>query len=520
MPQIDSPKTKVLCFFSVCIGVLLILHPCVLGQAPVFLPAVTYESGGRNLRSVALADVNEDGTPDLITVNAIGGVAMLLNRGDGAFQEAVPLISNHFATSVAVADLNGDLRPDLVLTFWAEGAGGVVLLGNGDGTFQPAISYGFPGNNVSVAVADVNSDRKPDLLVAQCGFLGCSPGDSGAVGVLLGNGDGTFQPVTRYAGGDPNYIAAADLNGDLKPDLVVTNWAHGTVGVLLNRGDGTFQSMETYGSGADVPSSLVTADINGDNKVDLVVANYIDSYNLGSPVGILLGNGDGMFQPVLTYSSGGWERAAIALADVNGDGKLDILVTSGCLLDDNSCEEGNVGILLGNGDGTFQPAVIYSSGGRYPSSVAAEDINGDGRKDIIVANYGSGDVSGVVGVLLNATSICTTPPTITLSTIPSSLWPPTHKMVPVTVSGTITDIGCSVTKADYAVTDEYRAVQPTGPVTVGPQGDYSFTVLLQASRLGTDLDGRRYTITVRASNNAGRTGSQSYVVIVPHDQGH
>jgi hypothetical protein len=123
-------------------------------------------------------------------------------------------------------------------------------------------------------------------------------------------------------------------------------------------------------------------------------------------------------------------------------------------------------------------------------------------------------------VLLNNTPFCTTPPAVTLSATPRSLWPPNGKVVPVTVSGTITDTGCAITGAAYAVTDEYGQVQPSGPVTLGAGGAYSFTVLLQASRLGTDLDGRHYTITVSASNNAGKTESQTGSVIVPHDQGH
>jgi len=91
-------------------------------------------------------------------------------------------------------------------------------------------------------------------------------------------------------------------------------------------------------------------------------------------------------------------------------------------------------------------------------------------------------------------------------------------MVPVTVFGTITDSGCTVTTAAYAVKDEYGEVQPSGPITLGSGGSYSFTVLLQASRLGTDLDGRHYTITVRASDNSGNSGSQASGVTVPHDQ--
>lgn len=146
------------------------------------------------------------------------------------------------------------------------------------------------------------------------------------------------------------------------------------------------------------------------------------------------------------------------------------------------------------------------------------DVNGDGAPDVLIA--GSDFWSGKVEVLLNHTPFCTTPPAITLSATPVSLWPPNGKMVPVTVSGTITDIGCTVTAAAYAVTDEYGKVQPSGLVTLGPGGAYSFTVLLKAARLGTDIDGRLYTVSVGATNNAGKTGSQAGTIIVPHDQGY
>jgi virginiamycin B lyase len=115
----------------------------------------------------------------------------------------------------------------------------------------------------------------------------------------------------------------------------------------------------------------------------------------------------------------------------------------------------------------------------------------------------------------------TTPPIVTLQLTPKSLWPPNGKMVPVTVSGTITDTGSGVNAgtAAYAVSDEYGKVQPQGAIGLGPGGAYSFTVLLQASRLGMDTDGRRYEVTVRATDNAGNGGSKTGVVNVPHDQG-
>jgi hypothetical protein len=471
---------------------------------PVFLPAMIYSSGGGETDSVAVADINGDGKPDILLANFTSdSVSVLLSNGDGTFQTAATYGSGGLnPDSVVIADVNGDGKPDIVvanLNFASVG----VLLGNGDGTFRPAVTYGAGMRAMSVAVADVNGDGKPDLLVAN---------QDGNAGVLLGNGDGTFQTVVTYGAGGAgsSSVAVADVNGDGKPDLVVANYFSNSVGVLLGNGDGTFQTAATYGSGGLNPDSVAIADVNGDGKPDIVVANYFSS------VGVLLGNGDGTFQTAVTYSSGSLGvigPVSVAVADVNGDGKPDLLVAN-IFADWPNNENGTVGVLLGNGDGTFQPAVTYNSGGTFAESVAVADVNGDGKPDLLVANG-----SGSVGVLLNNTPFCTTPLVITVSTTPTALWPPNGNMIPVTVSGTITDTGCTVTNAAYAVTDEYGQVQPSGPVTLGPGGAYSFTVLLQASRLGNDLDGRLYTITVSASNNAGETRSQAGPVIVPHDQG-
>jgi hypothetical protein len=260
--------------------------------------------------------------------------------------------------------------------------------------------------------------------------------------------------------------------------------------------------------------------VNGDSKPDIVVANCGTTYCPGAEgsVAVLLGNGDGAFRPAVTYGSGWWTAVSVTIADVNGDGKPDIVVLNA----------GNytAGVLLGNVDGTFQPVVLYGIGGEQPRSIAVADVNDDGKPDVLVSlcsvQYCGEDLNGAVGVLLNNTPTCTTPPVITISTTPKSLWPPNGGTAPVTISGTITDpdAACSITSAAYLVRDEYGKVQPSGTLALGPGGAFSFIVPLQASRLGSDLDGRLYTITVGASNNVGMTGSQSGTVVVPHDLGH
>jgi hypothetical protein len=410
-----------------------------------FLPPVTYETGGIYSYSIAVADLNGDGKLDLVVANNNWLVGVLLGSGDGKFQSAVGYDSGGWQpASIAVADLNGDGIPDLVVADSNSDTVG-VLLGNGDGTFRPAVTYGSGGGGPwSVVVADVNGDGKLDILVANHSSChACT--DEGLVGVLLGNGDGTFQPAVTYgSGGYYAYsVAVSDLNGDGKLDLAVTNACgaddncsgNGSVAVLLGNGDGTFQAAVNYGPGGQGPNfgSLAIADVNGDGKPDLLVANEncpnSATCGLGA-VGVLLGNGDGTFQPAVSYGSGAYRAISVAVADVNGDGKADLVVTNLCFYSGSDCpyyETGIVGVLLGNGDGTFQSAQISNSGGKGATGVAAADVNGDGRPDLLVVN-----LAGSVGVLLNNSGPHT--PTTTALTSSEN---PVHPKQRVTYAATV-----------------------------------------------------------------------------------
>ena len=284
------------------------------------------------------------------------------------------------ARSVVPADVNQDGAQDLVVTNNCDAlcaSGSVdVLLGVGDGTFQPAVSYDSGGfGTSSAAVGDLNGDGLPDVAVANTCAGDCT---NGSVGVLLGIGNGAFAPVASYGSGGPSSdsVAVADVNQDGTTDLIVLNQGDSSVGILLGNGDGTFQPAVIYGAAGQAATSLAVADLNGDGKPDLVVASSLNSnYFLNGSVSVLLGNGNGTFQAAVPYDAGGQSTSSVAAADVNGDGKPDVLLANGA---------GSISVLLGNGDGTLQ-ASLNSDSGAPAVSVAVADMNGDSKPDFLVA---------------------------------------------------------------------------------------------------------------------------------------
>ncbi|GGL43529.1 FG-GAP repeat domain-containing protein [Planomonospora parontospora] len=264
--------------------------------------------------------------------------------------------------SLATADLNGDGRTDIV-TANANEDSVSVLLGDGDGTFQPAADTTVAPGPRHVVTHDFNADGHTDLAVTD--------GYAARVHTLLGNGDGTFDPAVTLtlSGATSTDITAADVNGDGRTDLAVVVPSTG-LWVMPGNGDGTFGPAVNHASTST--QAVVTGDFDTDGRIDLAFA--VDGSMGGSRyVGVRRGVGDGAFHPVVTYYAGGAQYRHLTMADVDGDGTTDLLAAS---------IYGGVSVLTGVGDGTFQPGPDHVLGAQ-PEDVLADDVDGDGDADLL-----------------------------------------------------------------------------------------------------------------------------------------
>ncbi|HEY1685870.1 MAG TPA: FG-GAP-like repeat-containing protein [Tepidisphaeraceae bacterium] len=315
---------------------------------------------------IAVADVNGDGKADVITASDI-----LLGNGSGLSAPTNDGLTG--AYPLALGDFNGDGHPDVAAVSSQTGSESVQL-NNGSGTFSAVSRLGIGSATSAIAVGDFNGDGNLDTVTA-------NP-ENDTVSIQLGDGNGglTLMSQQVFVGGTPNSLVSADFNGDGHLDLATANGEinglGNTITVLTNDGTGTFSSFATYTVGDD-PRTIVVGDFNGDGKPDLAVANYGDD-----TVSILLNLGDGQFAPAVNYAVGSGP-IALATGDFNGDGRTDLVVADG-----NSPE---VDLLLNKGSGQFLSAVPYTLDSN-PDSITVGDFNGDGHPDIATASYAGEDV--------------------------------------------------------------------------------------------------------------------------------
>lgn len=445
------------------------------------------------------ADFNGDGRPDLAGAGI--NVRVALNNGDGSFRPYVEYPAGGFTQDVAAGDLNGDGRADLVVTNESEQTSLTVLLNKGDGTFGAPVGFanvgGFDGP--SVTLADFDRDGRLDAVVAHqfsCFSAGCAVGDS--VTVWRGVGDGSFQsPQEIRVGFAPYKVEAADLNNDGNLDLGVAG-GNGGVYILLGSGDGTFRQLPdlTVVPGVD-NTDLAFGEFNGDGIADLAVAADADNRTV-----VVLGNGDGSFRPSASIRDALAERPGeLAVSDLNGDGFQDVLLGMA-----NCCTvsgDGILGVLYGNGNGTFRavtrylvPGFVVQKGG---GALIASDFNGDGKQD--VALQVRGNTPGTT-VLTNTTGVA--PATFALGSVqitPSSVVGGTQAEVNVLLApGAVAPSGSRA----LTVTSSRSSVvpAPTGVRIIAGMTNVRFT--LDTASVTTT---QSVTITVSAGSGVSRSAT-------------
>ncbi|MFO0822114.1 MAG: FG-GAP-like repeat-containing protein [Gemmataceae bacterium] len=389
-----------------------LINATVPGGAASFIPQKTFQTG-QNPAAITSADVNGDGKADLIVTNfGSNSVSVLLNTTvPGAttptFTAQRPFGVGSRPAAVTTTDLNGDGKVDLVVANRASNMVSVLLnmtaAGAATPTFLKQKCFATDINPVAVSAADMNGDGKADLLVANSG--------SDTVSVLLntttpGATTPTFAPQQTFAAGsEPTGVTATDANGDGKLDLVVTGSASKSVAVLLNttRAGGdtlTFANLANLATGIN-PSAVTTSDVNGDGRPDIIVANcgsntvsvMLNTTSHSEPT--LIGVPSPLFPEVGTVPTGR-EPNSVSWTDVNGDGKPDLVVSN---FGSNTVSVSLNTTVPGAKTPTFAPEKTFATGSR-PFSVASADVNGDGLSDLVVANVNANTVS----VLLNTTA--------------------------------------------------------------------------------------------------------------------
>jgi hypothetical protein len=391
-----------------------------------FQDQTTYSTGYDSIPySLVVADFNEDNRMDIAVANyGTNNIGIFLGYDNGTFssQNTYTTLPKSNPYSIAIGDFNNDNHLDIVVS--NSGTGNIgIFLGYGNGTFLAQTTYSTGTNSYPqyITLGDFKKDNELDIVIVDS--------KNNQVHVLPGYGNGTFAIITTYNGiyeSSPFWVAVTDFNNNNQSDIVVANYGTNNVLILIDYsvtpsaaqinydvqtesytksvavsdfnndqildivfntrnsivlltglGNGTFGGQATFSTGNESNVQFISVgDLNNDNQTDIVISDI--GYD---NVGVFLGHGDGTFAAKETYSTGiGSSPFWVALGDVNNDNHLDIV----------SANMGtkNIGILIGNGNGTFATMISYSTGPVFqPYSVAVGDINNDNNLDIVVVTW-------------------------------------------------------------------------------------------------------------------------------------